>query len=97
MFNNQSLYDSSLAVFMFKIYHGYHPPVICNMFTKNPNQNNRQKHHYKIPRATCKSFETSLFVQGPKIFNRFIDYVQINCSVYTYKKHINPHILLSQT
>ena len=63
----QSLYDSSLAVFIFKIYHGYHPAVICNMFTKNPNQNNRQKHHYKIPRATCKSFETSLFVQGPKI------------------------------
>ena len=86
-----SLYNSLLAIFMFKVYHSSHPAIIQKLFSKNPNQNNRQKHHFKIPFTHCKSLEKSIAVQGPKMYNRLFQHIDINCSIFTYKKHIKTY------
>ena len=86
-----SLYNSLLAIFMFKVYHCSHPAIIQKLFSKNPNQNNRQKHHFKIPFTHCKSLEKSIAVQGPKMYNRLFQHIDINCSIFTYKKHIKTY------
>ena len=77
-----SLYESLVAIFMYKIYHNCHPPVICDIFKKNLNKRNRQKHHYTIPHTKCKSLENSLAVQGPKLYNHLFNKIEVNCSIY---------------
>ena len=79
---------------MFKVYHCSHPAIIQKLFSKNPNQNNRQKHHFKIPFTRSKSLENSIAVQGPKMYNRLFHQIDINCSIFTYKKHIKPNLVI---
>ena len=53
----------------------------------------RQKQHYIIPKFKSKSFERSIAIQGPKYYNDFMNKINVNCSIHTYKKKLISYLI----
>ena len=80
----------------YKVHHGIHPRIITNLFTKKTYTNmpiTRQKQHYIIPMFKSKSFERSIAIQGPKYYNDFMNKINVNCSIHTYKKKLISYLI----
>ena len=89
-------YILNCALFMYKVHHGIHPQIITNIFTKKTYTNmpiTRQKQHYIIPRFKSKSFERSIAIQGPKYYNDYMNKINVNCSIHTYKKKLISYLM----
>ena len=87
------LYYSGIAIFMYKVHHELHPHIIQHFFEKNLHLNARQKYHYKMPHTVCKVYEISIMIQGPKLYNQLTNMLDINCSLFTYKKHLKDYFI----
>ena len=93
-----SQYELNTALFMFKIHHGQHPKAILVLFNRRFNESTRttrQQQHFVVPKARCKIYEKSIFVQGPKKFNELVKFCNLNCSIHTYKKLLSHYFLNS--
>ena len=80
------MYKLQIAVFMYRVHHQLYPPVILHFFERVNQDRTRQKHHFNVPKATTMSYEKSIVIQGPKLYNLLYNKVNINCSLATYKK-----------
>ena len=87
------LYNSRVAIFMFKIYHLKHPINICHLFNKNHGRLLRNNHHYVPPKFKCHIFEASVVVQGPYIYNSLVDKFNFDCSLHTFRKNIKKYYI----
>ena len=89
------MYKFQLAIFMFKVYHNMHPAVIIKYFKVNTNTRTRQYGQYRIPSHKCQSFEKSVVIQGPKLFNELINNLELNSSIHSFKKVLKLFLLNS--
>ena len=80
------MYKLQIAVFMYRVHHQLYPPEILHFFERVKQDRTRQKHHFNVPKATTMSYEKSIVIQGPKLYNLLYNKVNINCSLATYKK-----------
>ena len=78
---------------MYKVYHGKAPDVISQIFQGNVYKATRQRHCYKVPKSNC-AYERSIAIQGPKIFNFFLNVIELNSSIHAYAKHIKEHYIM---
>ena len=93
-----SQYELNTALFMFKIHHGQHPKAILVLFNRRFNESThttRQQQHFVVPKARCKIYEKSIFVQGPKKFNKLVNFFNLNCAIHTNKKLLSHYFLNS--
>ena len=79
------------ALLMYKVYHGKVPDVISQIFQGNVYKATRQRHCYKVPESNCCAYERSIAIQGPKIFNFFLNVIELNSSIHAYAKHLKDY------
>ena len=61
---------------MYKVHHHIYPPILLNLY------------HFHIPHTTTTSYEKSIAIQGPKVYNLLLNKVNIDLSLPSYKKHV---------
>ena len=82
-----TLYILNCALFMYKVHHGIHPEILCNIFTKKtyiPMPITRQQQHYIIPKSKSKAFEQSIAIQGPKYYNDLLKIINLKPTKRNY-------------
>ena len=87
----KELYYFRCALLMYKVYHGKVPDVISQIFQGNVYKATRQRHCYKVPKSNCCAYERSIAIQGPKIFNFFLNVIELNSSIHAYAKHLKDY------
>lgn len=89
------LYEYSVCCIMFKIYHNLSPNVINELFTTRNSiseRDTRQAHHFNIPLTRNNLLHNSIYVQGPIIYNRYINIINMNCSISSFKLSLKKYL-----
>ena len=90
------IYEKCVMIFMFKLYNGYLPPILNNMFTLNTSSNmvvTRQAQHFKLPLYKTTNAYNSLSFKGVKLWNGNYKKFDIQCSIHTFKRSIQSYLL----
>ena len=83
------MYKLQIAILMYRVHHQLHPLVLLNLFERVKHDKTRQKRHFNDPHATTTSYEKSVAIQGPKLYNLLLNKVKLNSSLASYKKHVS--------
>ena len=84
-------FQYTICMFMFKVHHNFVPSVITNLFTKRFNISNRetrQAYHFHIPMVVSAHTQSTIYYNGPVVFNKLCTSMNLNCSIHTFKKHL---------
>ena len=60
-------------------------------FTKRFNISNRetrQAYHFHIPMVVSAHTQSTIYYNGPVVFNKLCTSMNLNCAIHTFKKHL---------
>ena len=49
----------------------------------------------KFQTPNCCAYERSIAIQGPKIFNFFLNVIELNSSIHAYAKHLKEYYIMN--
>ena len=92
----ETLYKFSITIQMFKIYKGYLPPVISDVFkirTRINERKTRLTHIFEVPFTHLSFVQRNIHINGPILFNEYCSYTNIKCSLYTFKRSLKQRLM----
>ena len=85
------LYKFSIIMYMFKVYKGYLPQVITDLFSlynKHSSTETRLISIFVTPFTQFSYVQKNIHIRGPLLFNQYCAHMDLYCSLYTWKKCI---------
>ena len=92
----ETLYKFLSIIHMFKIYKGYLPPVISDLFkirTRINERKTRLTHIFEVPFTHLSFVQRNIHINGPILFNEYCNYTNIKCSLYTFKRSLKQRLM----
>ena len=89
------IYDTSIAVFMFKFIKGMLPSIFDDLFCRTSDRATRvTRNSYKLAIPLCRTelHKKSIRYQGPHIWNKYEDVINHQCSLHTFKRRMKQYI-----
>ena len=87
----EKLFKFQTIVHMFKVYKGYLPPVITNLFTvrkRSTYRDTRLANIFDIPFTEFSFVQKNIHIRGPALFNKYCKHMDLDCSLNTFKRNI---------
>ena len=87
----EKLFKFQTIVHMFKVYKGYLPPVITNLFTvrkRSTYRDTRLANIFDIPFTEFFFVQKNIHIRGPALFNKYCNHMDLDCSLNTFKRKI---------
>ena len=92
----KKIYMYKIGLIMFKVFHKISPSVFTTLFTLNHaihNYHTRQCLHFHVPIVRTEYMKKVISYNGVKIWNRFCDKFNLNCSFLSFKSALKKYLL----